>query len=96
MITFIGDEVLAAAFRLAGTATRVPTPGAETQAFEDARRGSALVIVGARCAARIPAPVLEAAFAAPAPLVMIVPERDGVALAPDPALKVRTALGAEV
>jgi vacuolar-type H+-ATPase subunit F/Vma7 len=95
MVTFIGDEVLAAAFRLAGAATRVPASGTEAQALEDARRVSSLVLLAARCAARIPAPVLEAAFAAPAPLVMIVPERDGAPLSPDPALKVRAALGAQ-
>jgi vacuolar-type H+-ATPase subunit F/Vma7 len=95
MVTFIGDEVLAAAFRLAGAMTCVPAPGTEAQAFADARGRSTLVLLGARCAARIPAATLEAAFAAPSPLVMIVPERDGVPLAPDPALKVRTALGAQ-
>jgi len=91
-IVFVGGEVEAAGFRLAGVAARVPRPGDEAAAFEQACREGTVVLVGAACAAALPRGALEAALAAPSPLVMVLP--DGAAR-PDPAARVRRLLGVD-
>ena len=94
-VAYIGNELDAAGYRLAGVDARVPRAGGEAECFDAARSECALVLMDRAIAARIPAETLEAALAAAAPLVMIVPERaigEGPA---SPAQKVRRLLGAE-
>lgn len=92
---FVGDELSAAGYRLAGMDARVPLPGAETDCFEKALHEAYLVLVGYRCARAIPPPTLEAALALLSPLVIVVPDWDGTQLALEPANKVRRILGLE-
>ena len=71
-ILFLGGELEAAGFRLAGVATRVPRAGDEAAMFERARSEGAVLVVSSACARAIPSPALEAALAAPAPLVVVL------------------------
>ena len=92
---FLGDELSAAGFRLAGVDARVPSPGEEAGCFEKALKEGRVVLVGSRCANAIAPAMLEAALALLDPMVMIVPDWDGTLLANDPANKVRRVLGVE-
>ncbi|CAG4883072.1 Vacuolar H+transporting two-sector ATPase F subunit [Georgfuchsia toluolica] len=92
---FVGDELSAAGYRLAGMDTRVPLPGAEAECFGKALQEAYIVLVGYRCARAIPAATLEAALALLSPLVIVVPDWDGTQLADEPANKVRRILGLE-
>ncbi|WP_137893150.1 V-type ATP synthase subunit F [Ramlibacter sp. 2FC] len=90
---FLGDEVSAAGFRLAGARARVPAPGEEASFLEQARREAELVLLSAECAARIPAPLLRRALTAPLPLVLVVPDLLGRAEPPDLAARLLAQLG---
>jgi len=92
---FLGDELSAAGYRLAGVDARVPFPGDEATCFEKALKEARMVLVGSRCAKLIPPPALEAALAQLSPLVIVVPDWDGTQLATEPANKVRRVLGLE-
>lgn len=94
-VAYIGNELEAAGYRLAGADARVPRPGGEAECFDAARTECALVLMDGAIAARIPASTLEAALAGATPLVMIVPERTPGAGPASPAQKVRRLLGAE-
>lgn len=95
LVSYIGDAVTAAGFRLAGVTTHTPRAGEETAAFEHARGESSVVLVSTECARRIPRAVLEGALGALAPLVLIVPEDSGSTKLIDPAGQVRRELGLE-
>lgn len=90
---FLGDEVSAAGFRLAGLRVRIPPAGEEASFLDAARREAELVLIGADCAARMPASVLRQAVAAPLPLVLVVPDLLGRAEPPDLAARLLAQLG---
>ena len=92
-VVFLGEELPAAGYRLAGAAVRSPGTGGELAALEAARAEADLILVSARLAASIAPAVLEAALAAPHPLAIVVPELDGETLHPDPAERARRLLG---
>jgi len=92
---FLGDELSAAGYRLAGVDARVPDPGDEAASFEKALREGRMVLVGSRCAKAIPPAELEAALALLSPLVIVVPDWDGTRLESEPEYKVRRVLGLE-
>ncbi len=92
---FIGDEVTAAGYRLAGAKVHSPPPGAETAALADARATAPLVLITAAFAARVDAPALRAALAALAPVVVIVADAHGDVAPPDLAARLRGQLGLE-
>jgi vacuolar-type H+-ATPase subunit F/Vma7 len=92
---YLGDEVSAAGYRLAGVDARVPRPGAETEALATARREAPLVLVNASIAARIGDNELRQAAIALAPLVLIVPDLLGETPLPDLAARLRAQLGLE-
>jgi len=92
---FLGDEVSAAGFRLAGLQVRTPQRGEETTALSAARADAPLVLVSATIAARVAERELRAALAALTPLVLIVPDIDGATPVPDLALRLRRQLGLE-
>jgi vacuolar-type H+-ATPase subunit F/Vma7 len=94
-IAFVGDAIMASGYRLAGVTVHVPPPGEEAAAFDRARGEAKVVLVALDTALRIPLARLEAAIAAPAPLVLIVPEPDGRPSPVDPAARVRRQLGFE-
>jgi vacuolar-type H+-ATPase subunit F/Vma7 len=92
---YIGDEIGAAGWRLAGAAVAVPEPGAARAALDAARADAALVLVAADVAARIDTVVLREALAALTPLVLVVPDTQGQVPLPDFAARLRMQLGLE-
>ena len=90
---YLGDELGAAGYRLAGARTRVPARGDETAALAQACADAPLVLVSAELASRIEAGALQRACVAMSPLVVVVPDpQDAVAL-PDLAGRLRAQLG---
>ena len=92
---YLGDEVTAAGYRLAGVQVRVPEPSEASVAFEEARALAPLVLVSAAVAVRIDAAQLRTALAALQPLVLIVPDASGEIPRPDLAARLRGQLGME-
>jgi vacuolar-type H+-ATPase subunit F/Vma7 len=90
---FIGDELSAAGFRLAGAQVRIPEPGQETAALVAALADAPLVLVSAEVAARIEPAMMRDAIASRSPLVAIVPDAQGEVAVPDLAARLRTQLG---
>jgi vacuolar-type H+-ATPase subunit F/Vma7 len=72
-IAFIGDEIAAQGYRLAGARAITPAPGEELASFETACTEAAVVLVTSACAARLPADLLEAARMGTRPLVLVLP-----------------------
>jgi vacuolar-type H+-ATPase subunit F/Vma7 len=95
-VCYIGDEVTAAGYRLAGADTRVPVPREATEVFVRARSdGADLILLSAALAPQIDPGELSAALIAEAPLVAIVADAFGRCPPPDVARDVRLALGIE-
>ena len=92
---FIGDEVTAAGFRLAGVETRVPKPDAAAEALRAARKEAALVIMTAELARQIPVQELDAALMAETPALAVISDVRMRAAVPDLARRLRRALGIE-
>lgn len=93
---FIGDEVSAAAYRLAGLDARVVTPEQMPAAIESARgEKPPLVLLGAASLGRVEPGVLEAALRAFDPPVVVVPDAALTAPGPDLAARARGVLGIE-
>ena len=93
---YIGDEVSAAGFRLAGARVIVPSVGEEAAALASARSSATLILISADVATRIPAHDLASARAALAPLTLIVPDlREEIPMT-DLATTLRRQLGLEV
>ena len=92
---YLGDEVTAAGYRLAGVEVRVPAPGEADAAFAEARTLAPLVLVSAAVAARIDAAQLRGALMALQPLILIVPDARGEVPRPDLAARLRGQLGME-
>jgi vacuolar-type H+-ATPase subunit F/Vma7 len=90
---YVGDEVTAAGFRLAGVATIVPDRGHETEALASACAQYALVLLCAAVAQRIEPRVLGAALAGLVPPVALLPDVQGAARVPDLAARVAQTLG---
>ncbi len=90
---YVGDEVSAAGWRLAGVGVAVPEAGAEASALAKARAEAPLVLVAASVAARISEESLRAALAAVSPLTLIVPDLLGTTPVPDVAARLRRQLG---
>ena len=94
-LVFIGDEVAAAGWRLAGVDARVSVPGTEGAALERALAEAQLVLVAAEAAARIPEAELRAALRRLTPVTVVVPDlREAVAY-PDVAARMKRQLGIE-
>jgi vacuolar-type H+-ATPase subunit F/Vma7 len=70
--TFIGDEVTAAAWRLAGMRTRVPEKSALQRVFDEAMGDSDLVVIAANYAALLPPDALRHATRRADPLILVV------------------------
>lgn len=92
---FIGDELSAAGFRLAGIETLVPKPDAVGSALEDARARGALVIITAELARHVPAAQLESAMLAEMPILAVIPDILLRERPPDLTRRLRSVLGIE-
>jgi vacuolar-type H+-ATPase subunit F/Vma7 len=91
---FIGDELTAAGYRLAGA--RVQTPALEDvgRSFAELEPGAGLILITAEYAARLPPGALDRAIARGA-LVAVVPDVRQRAALPDVAARLRRELGME-
>ena len=75
---FIGDELTAVGYRLAGAVTHVADAAEDPAALlEQAYPDTPLLLLGEGFAARLPEPVLAAAQRRLSPLVLVVPEAGG-------------------
>ena len=95
LVCYIGDEVSAAGFGLAGASVIVPVPGSEAAALATARADAAVVLIAADVAARISSRDLVLARSALAPLTLVVPDLRGEIAMPDVAARLRAQLGLE-
>ncbi len=92
---YLGDEVTAAGYRLAGVQVRTPTREASTAVFNEACTQAPLVLVSAAVAVDIDPARMRAALVALRPLVLIVPDAQGDVARPDLAARLRGQLGME-
>ena len=92
---YVGDEVSAAGYRLAGVRVRTPRPGEAATALAEACAQAPLVLLSSAVAAGIGERPLRAALSAPAPLVVVVPDLEGAVPVPDLAARLRAQLGLE-
>jgi vacuolar-type H+-ATPase subunit F/Vma7 len=93
-IVYIGDEVTAAGFRLAGLDTRVAGPGEAAETLRQAVADDAeCILLSGRLAEYVPGTYLEAALVAAEPLLALVPDIRGEGAPADLARQVRNALG---
>lgn len=95
-IVYLGDEVTAAGFRLAGVETRVIEPGNAAGPLHEALESDVdCVLLSGSLAAGLAPAVLEHAREAMEPLFAIVPDVRGRDAPHDLARDVRNALGIE-
>ena len=95
-VCYIGDEVTAAGYRLAGAEARVPVPSEAGEVFRRACSDDVdVILLSAALAPQIDPGELSAALIAEQPLVAIVPDAFGRHPPPDVARDVRLALGIE-
>lgn len=95
-VTFIGDEVSAAGYRLAGVDVFSPSPAEAADVFAAACGRAGLVLVASATASNIPAAQLDDALSRGAPLVMVVGDVRERAAPPDLEGYVRDILGLEL
>lgn len=95
-IVYVGDEVTAAGFRLAGVDTRVASSGDAAESLRSALAdGPDCVLFAGTLADFVPPATLAAALAAGKPLFAVIPDVRGSGRPPDLARTVRNALGIE-
>jgi vacuolar-type H+-ATPase subunit F/Vma7 len=93
-VVYIGDEVTAAGFRLAGLDTRVTGPGDAGEALRHAvAEGCDCVLLAGALASYLPEALLLERMQATAPLFALVPGIDGTGAPAPVAREVRAALG---
>jgi vacuolar-type H+-ATPase subunit F/Vma7 len=94
-VVFIGDEVTAAGFRLAGIDILVSDSDRAPDAFRHARQTAALVYLTPDVANALPASVLDDALRALDPPVLVIPDIRQRHEAPDIPARVLGLLGLE-
>jgi vacuolar-type H+-ATPase subunit F/Vma7 len=94
-VAFIGDELTATGYRLAGAMTFIVPPEEATEALAAASGQASLILLGPAHARAIPAPALEAALAATRPLTFVVDDVLEREAPPDLEQLMRRALGVE-
>lgn len=92
---FIGDEVTAAGFRLAGLRIRVPDPGGAERCFQDAQESASLIYLTPEVAGDLRHETMEAALRGADPLVLVVPDVNRRTALPDLPKHIRSILGLE-
>jgi vacuolar-type H+-ATPase subunit F/Vma7 len=93
-IVYIGDEVTAAGFRLAGLDTRIAGPGEAAETLRQAVADDAeCILLSGELAQYLPPAYLDEALVATGPLLTLVPDIRGEGAPADIARQVRNALG---
>lgn len=94
-VAFIGDELTATGYRLAGATAYIVAPGEAAEALQAARESVALVLIAPAHARAIPAAELDAALTAFRPLTLVVDDILEREAPPDIEQAMRRALGVE-
>lgn len=94
-VAFIGDELTATGFRLAGALSFIVPPADAAEALRAARESAALVLIGAAHAQSVPEAELDQALAAFEPLTLVVDDVLEQNAPPDLEQAMRRALGVE-
>lgn len=92
---FIGDEVTAAAYRLAGVRTLIADKDTLATTFDEALKDTNLLLITAVCAAELPTGRIDSAMRTADPLVLIVPDAANRIAPPDLGREVDHVLGIE-
>jgi vacuolar-type H+-ATPase subunit F/Vma7 len=90
---FIGDEVSAAGFRLAGFAAHYPTPTQASALFQRLRAEVALILITQEAAGWVGECPVRTATLAGRPLVLVIPDVLGRINPPDMGEAIRRQLG---
>jgi vacuolar-type H+-ATPase subunit F/Vma7 len=93
LCAFIGDEVSAAGFRLAGVEVHVPAAGELPGLFARLRGRTDLILMTAEAAQGLSEDTLRGALAAGRPLVLVIPDVRGRMAPPDVSAALRRQLG---
>jgi len=94
-VVFIGDEITALGFRLAGVEIHVPDPGEAPRLVAGLRDRAALIMMTPDSFATLPARLARALEDSEAPLLAIVADARGLLPVPDTERDVKRALGIE-
>ena len=94
-VVFIGDELSAVGFRLAGLEVPPLEDGKTTAVLAEARQSAGAILITAAAAAGVPEYELEEALLALIPPAAVVPDILGVVAPPDLARRLKAALGIE-
>jgi vacuolar-type H+-ATPase subunit F/Vma7 len=92
-LLYIGDEVTAAGFRLAGVPVRVPGRQAPAEVLRRALDEADLILISAETAQRIPPAERDGLLSSISPAVVVLPDLRGTATMPDVDTRVRRQLG---
>ena len=90
---FIGDEISAAGFRLAGVRTRTPTTDELPNSIEWACANTSLLLMTAEYAAMLPLAEKQSLLCQEMPLVVLVPDIRAKTPLPDLVTELRAQLG---
>ncbi len=93
---FIGDEVTAAGFRLAGVPSFAPEPERLAAVVIEERKDCRILAMTAALLAALPQPLARELVGAREPLLAILPDARDTVPVPDLEAEVRKALGIEV
>jgi vacuolar-type H+-ATPase subunit F/Vma7 len=92
---FIGDEVTAAGYRLAGLEVRTAEPAQARAALDQARSEEPpVILVTAELARAIPPAEMDGLVASAHPPIQVVADAGGRTLPPDLAARIRSQVGA--
>lgn len=92
-IVFIGDEISAAGYRLAGAGVFSPSASDVLSTFETACATASVVMITADAARHVPVRQLDAAQTSPSPLVLVVDDIRNRVNAPGMEDRVHNTLG---
>jgi vacuolar-type H+-ATPase subunit F/Vma7 len=95
-VVFIGDELTATGFRLAGATALIVPPEAAADALRSARQEASLVLLAASHARRVGMAELDVALTSAHPITVLVDDILGREPPPDMDQLMRRALGVEV
>jgi vacuolar-type H+-ATPase subunit F/Vma7 len=96
LCAFVGDEVSAAGFRLAGIEVHVPEPAQTAPLFQRLLGEADILLITAEAAGRVSEAGLRRAIAADRPLVLVIPDIRGREEPPDIGGALRRQLGMAV
>lgn len=95
VVIYLGDELTAAGFRLAGAQILLPAAGEEAASLVQAQRDGQLILISSNVAARLPHAALVSALVALTPLTLIVPDLQERQPIPQRAQQLRRQMGME-